>query len=242
MLYLLSYNPQLHTSTRELTALQKEIYQFYKAWIDWDQDSALEEAIEDFAAADHVRRLSKAIILGGILVQRCDPKFSSNIARAQKILSILTQPEYSFIIENYCKTYFAPNSGVAGARIKKLFKACGLNVEKLALKKNVQYLKTNVHTDNLVRMTTALHVACLQGDLAAVQRLIEEVHIDVNYIDRTGSTALMYAAYSGHLEIVKYLVAHGANLSIKNLKGGTAVRYAAYANNKKIVEFLNKNI
>lgn len=239
MLYLLSYNPQIHKTTRELTLLQKEIYQFYKAWIDWDQDSALEEAIEDFAASDQTRRLSKAIILGGILVQRCDPKFSSNVERAKKILSILTQPEYTFILDNYCKTYFAPNAGVAGARIKKLFKACGLNIDKLALKKNVQYLKTNVHTDNLVRMTTALHVACLQGDLSAVKRLIEEVHIDVNYIDRTGSTALMYAAYSGHFEIVKYLVEHGANLTIKNLKGGTAVRYAAYASNKKIVEYLN---
>ena len=47
-----------------MTALQKEIYSFYKAWVEWDQDLALEEAIEDFAAADEARRLSKAIILG----------------------------------------------------------------------------------------------------------------------------------------------------------------------------------
>ena len=100
MLYLLSYNPQIHTGLRELTALQKEIYQFYHAWVEWDQDSALEEAIESFAAADHVRQLSKAIILGGILVQRCDSRYKSHVARAKKILSILTQPNFSFILEN----------------------------------------------------------------------------------------------------------------------------------------------
>ncbi len=238
MLFVLGYNPRIHTSLRALAELQKEVYQFYKAWVDWDQDSALDEAIEDFAAADHVRRLSKAIILGGILVQRCNPKYSAHITRAKKILSILTQPEYSFILENYCKVFCRRKSGVAGMRVQRLFKECGLNIKNLALKKNVQYLKTNVHTDNLVRMTTALHVACLQGDFATVKKLVGDLHIDVNYLDRTGSTALMYAAYGGYLNIVKYLVENGANQEIKNLKGGTAAKYAAYVGNREIANYL----
>jgi ankyrin repeat protein len=239
MLYLLSYNPQVHTSLRELTALQKEIYVFYKAWVDWDQDTALEESIEDFEAADHKRRLSKAIILGGILVQRLDPNRSNHVARAKKILSILTQPDYVFILDNYCRIYNNARSGKAGMRVQRLFKLCGLDCNRLSLKKNVQYLKANIHADNLVRMTTALHVACLQGQLAAVKNLVEDVHIDINYLDRTGSTALMYAAYSGFEDIVRYLVEHGANISIKNLKGGTAIRYAAYAGHRSIVDYLN---
>lgn len=239
MLYLLSYNPKVHTTISALANLQKEIYQFYKAWIDWDQDLALEEAIEDCIAASGARRLSKAIILGSILIQRCDPKRNNNVLRAKKILSILSLPEFMFILENYCKVFYGPNAGVAGTRIQKLFKACGFDAENLILKKSVPYLKTNIHTDNLVRMTTALHVACLHGILPTVQQLVLEMHIDVNYLDRTGSTALMYAAYSGHFEIVKFLVEHGANVEIKNLKGGTALRYAAYASHKKIVEYLS---
>ncbi len=240
MLYLLSYNPNVHTSLKQLTTLQKEIYQFYSAWVEWDQDSAVEEAIEDFEAADKVRRLSKAIILGGILIQRCDAKIHSHLARAKKILSILTQPDYTFILDNYCKIFCKENAGKSASRVKRLFKACGLNTDKLRLKKAVQYLQTNVHSENLVRMTTALHIACLQGKIEVVKNLINEVHIDVDYLDRTGSTALMYAAYSGHLDIVKFLVGHGANISIKNLKGGTAARYAAYAGNRLIVEYLNQ--
>lgn len=239
MLYLLSYNPMIHTNLKQLTILQKEIYQFYNAWVEWDQDSALEEAIEDFEAADKVRRLSKAIILGGILVQRCDSRIPSHVERAKKILSILTQPDYIFILDNYCKIFCKDSAGKSGLRVKKLFKACGLNTDKLLLKKSVQYLQTNVHSENLVRMTTALHTACLQGKLEIVKNLINEVHIDVDYLDRTGSTALMYAAYGGYFDIVTFLVNHGANAAIKNLKGGTAVRYAAYAGHRAIVDFLN---
>jgi ankyrin repeat protein len=239
MLYLLSYNPQLHNNMRELTALQKEIYAFYKAWVEWDQDSALEEAIEDFEAADPSRQLSKAIILGGILVQRCDSKYRSHVMRAKKILSILTQPHYSFILQNYCKIFFKDNAGKPGVRIKKLFKLCGVDCTKLSMKNPVQYNQGNVHSENLVRMTTALHVACLNGNLEVAKHLVSELHIDVDYLDRTGSTALMYAAYSGHIELVRYLVEHGANINIKNLKGGTAARYASYAGHRDIVDYLN---
>lgn len=240
MLYLLSYNPQRQTNLKELTSLQKEIYQFYQAWVDWDQDSALEEAIEDLEAADSARQLSKAIILGGILVQRCDPRRPSHVNRAKKILSILTQTKFAFILENYCKVFFAAKADKKiSQRIKKLFKACDLDCDKLRLKKSVQYLQTNVHSENLVRMTTALHVACLQGNLEVAKNLVNELHIDVDYIDRTGSTALMYAAYAGHLELVKFLVEHGANINIKNLKGGTSARYAAYAGHREIVDYLN---
>ena len=241
MLYMLSYNPQLHNSMRELTALQKDIYQFYKAWVDWDQDSALEEAMEDFESADPTRQLSKAIILGGILVQRCDSRYSAHVNRAKKILSILTQPNFSFILDNYCKVFNQDAAGKTGQRVKKLFKACGLDCRNLSLKKSVSYMQANVHSENLVRMTTALHVACLHGNLEVAKHLISELHIDVDYLDRTGSTALMYAAYSGHLELVKFLVASGANVNIKNLKGGTAARYAAYAGHREIVDYLNSN-
>lgn len=240
MLFMLSYNSQRHVGLREMTTLQKAIYQFYNAWVDWDQDSALEEAMEDFEAADETRKLSKAIILGGILVQRCDSKFKQHVARAKKILSILSQQNFSFILENYYKIFYKQQAGRVGQRIKKLFKVCGLDCDNFSLKKSVSYMQGNVHSENLVRMTTALHVACLQGKLDVVKHLVTELHIDIDYLDRTGSTALMYAAYAGFMPIVKFLIANGANPNIKNLKGGTAARYAAYSGNREIVDYLAK--
>lgn len=240
MLYALSYLPRVHTTARDLANLQKEIYHFYNVWVDWDKDIALEEAIEDFEASDSVRRLSKAVILGGVLVQRCNPKSPVDLKRAKKILSILTQPSYNFIVDNYCKVFFRPDVGKAGQRVQRLFKACGLDLENITLKKSVPYLQANVHSENLVRMTTALHVACLHGQLAVVKNLLNELHIDIDYLDRTGSTALMYAAYAGHMDIVKFLLKHGANPGIKNLKGGTAAKYAAYAGYRDIADLLQQ--
>jgi ankyrin repeat protein len=239
MLYLLSFNPQIHNTLRDLSNLQKDIYQFYNAWVEWDKDSALDEAMEDFEAADSTRQLSKAIILGGILVQRCDARYKQHVVWAKKILSILTQPNFSFILDNLCKVFIKDQAGKSGQRVKKLFKVCGLNCDKLLMKKAVPYMQANVHSENLVRMTTALHIACLHGNVEVVDHLVHELHIDIDYLDRTGSTALMYAAYSGHLAIVKYLVENGANVNIKNLKGGTAARYAAYAGHREIVDYLN---
>ena len=48
-----------------------------------------------------------------------------------------------------------------------------------------------------------------------------DVRFDVDYVnfkDKSSRTALQYAAYSGHLEIVKLLVDAGAEVETKNSK------------------------
>ena len=240
MLFMLSYNPQLH-SKQNLNKLQKSIYNFYHTWINWDKNFALDEALEDFELACTLRKLSKAIILGGILIQRSSASDKSDVLRAKKILSILTQPNFQFILENYRKIYFKKIAGKVGEKVKKLFASCDLNINNLSLDKPINYYQATAHDENLIKMTTALHVACLTGKLEMVKYLVEKIKIDINYLDRTGSTALMYAAWKGYFDIVKYLIKHNANINIKNLKGGTANKYASHAGNKKIVKYLKEH-
>ena len=64
----------------------------------------------------------------------------------------------------------------------------------------------NINNHNEIRMTTALHVACLNNQYESVKYLLEKLNMDVNYQDRTGSTPLMYAAWKGNFKIVKYLI------------------------------------
>jgi len=221
--------------------MRQEVEKFYRSWVEWDKETALDEAIEDFTATNsESRQLSKALILGSILVQRCDPKFSLDISFAKKILGILTLPNYRFILQNYIRVFILQNKNKFKDKLKRLLLKCELDLKTLTLKNDSTYYKANVHSENLVRMTTALHVAALNNNLAAMKVLIENHAIDVDYLDRTGSTPLMYAAFKGNLEAVKYLLKKGANPAIKNLKGGTARRYAAYTKHFKVEQLFAK--
>ena len=58
-----------------------------------------------------------------------------------------------------------------------------------------------------------------------VKHLVASV-ADVNAVNSQGVTPLMLAAQTDNLEIVKYLVEHGAKVSTKCKKGKTAIDYA----------------
>lgn len=54
----------------------------------------------------------------------------------------------------------------------------------------------------------------------------------------TGTTALFFAAQSGHLEVVKILLEAGANLELASQDGGNALFVAVQSGNVKIVKEL----
>jgi ankyrin repeat protein len=64
------------------------------------------------------------------------------------------------------------------------------------------------------------------GLLAAVKYLIEETGADVNVADHEGNTALHHAAARGDLEMIKYLVSKGADVSRVNREGQTTADMA----------------
>jgi hypothetical protein len=57
--------------------------------------------------------------------------------------------------------------------------------------------------------------AARKGDAAAVRKLLDE-GVDVNTKFRYNATALFYACDHGHLEVVKVLLDHGADMSVKD--------------------------
>lgn len=64
------------------------------------------------------------------------------------------------------------------------------------------------------------------GMLAAVRYLVEELGADVNAADHEGNTALHHAAARGDVEMIKYLVAKGANPKAVNREGQTTADMA----------------
>jgi len=68
--------------------------------------------------------------------------------------------------------------------------------------------------------------AALEGDLDKVQLLLKQrVKCDVS--DQEGHTALMFAAYNGHSEIILALLDAGAEVDQKDLMDRTALLYGA---------------
>ena len=57
---------------------------------------------------------------------------------------------------------------------------------------------------------TALHWAC-EGGLVELCTCLLEHHADVNFLDRTGASALHRAAWNDHPAIIELLLANGAN-------------------------------
>ncbi len=89
----------------------------------------------------------------------------------------------------------------------------------------VDYTKRNRYGGN------ALIPACERGHVETVQLLLERSEIDVNHINNLGWTALIEAVILSdggprHIEIVRLLLAHGADPNIADRDGISPLKHA----------------
>lgn len=63
---------------------------------------------------------------------------------------------------------------------------------------------------------------------------------NINATDGIGSTALIAAAASNNTQAVKFLLDHGADITIKNDRGYTAISAAEYYNYDEVVKMIEK--
>jgi ankyrin repeat protein len=85
---------------------------------------------------------------------------------------------------------------------------------------------------------TPLNNAILKGDIEVVKKFIE-YGTDVNE-KSNGMSPLMIAARYNRVEIIKILLANGANLNLKDEKGFTALKHAELSNAKEAVQILKQ--
>jgi hypothetical protein len=134
MMFMLMFRGNLE-SRGEISALKKSIMQYYDTWVEWDKDRILNECIESFYDANKEKKAAKASILAAILFQRCRVSHKSEIERAKKILSILTLPEYNYILKTYIKVYYTRMAGKLGEDFLEMLSACGLDINTLTIRK-----------------------------------------------------------------------------------------------------------
>ena len=79
--------------------------------------------------------------------------------------------------------------------------------------------------------------AIMKGDIETVKRLIElGENVDKKSL---GMTPAIFAARYNKVEILKVLIANGADLSIRSDKGFTIKKYAELSNATEVLEVLN---
>lgn len=126
MLFLLLL--QHAKSAEELTTIQTKALNFYQQWLRWDQDRALDECIQSFQQADPARKATKAATLANILFQKCRYTNEIDLERAGKILKVLNNREYHYILKSYLKIYGKNKHDKMGVNLRQLLDHFGVNV------------------------------------------------------------------------------------------------------------------
>jgi len=85
-----------------------------------------------------------------------------------------------------------------------------------------------------------LQDAAGRGEIDKVRSLIRATPANINVRDG-GTTALHEATRAGHLEIVKLLVANGANVNATDFSGLTPLKLALGRRNVEVADFLRQN-
>ena len=78
------------------------------------------------------------------------------------------------------------------------------------------------------QMGEAFIQACLFGQTRVVEFLLDK-GVDPGAGANTAQTGFHYAAHSGHLEIVKLLIARKVSMEMKNMYGGTVLGQAVWS-------------
>ena len=79
-----------------------------------------------------------------------------------------------------------------------------------------------------------IHAAAMSGDLEAITLILSR-NVDINHTDQNsaGYSALIYAIIKNRVDVVKCLLANGANVNHKTIEGSTALHGAANTRGNK---------
>lgn len=125
MLYMLLHDHLQDPAKTE--SLVKEIMTFYRAWLEWDRDRAIEDWLQDFEKMALPRQKTKAALLGAVLFQACNPNRALDVARAKKILTILARKEFHYIVRTYANIFVHKKSS-KGKAYQQLIELCGYKI------------------------------------------------------------------------------------------------------------------
>lgn len=83
-----------------------------------------------------------------------------------------------------------------------------------------------------------LVISSANGDLVKVKEYVAKLG-SVNFVSLKGETPLGAAVYNGNLEVAKFLVESGANISYKDFEGRSSLDIARQRGHDNIYQYLS---
>lgn len=81
--------------------------------------------------------------------------------------------------------------------------------------------------------------AATHGNVSVIESMDLREPTNINGVDQYGWSALMMAAFAGHLKIIELLIDKGIDVSIVDSRGNSAISLAAKQNHQAIIDLLN---
>ncbi len=82
-------------------------------------------------------------------------------------------------------------------------------------------------------------LAAYQGHRELIELFLHN-GADINYRNKDGSTALIYATYQKHAECARILIDNKADVAVKDSKGASAIYWAKKHKMDDIVDIISK--
>ncbi|GAB4392697.1 MAG: ankyrin repeat domain-containing protein [Gammaproteobacteria bacterium] len=107
LMFMLLLDEAMASKVVDIEACKQQAMNFYNDWKEWDKSRALHFCTQSFydPNTSPARKASKAATLAAILYQECEFGKPTDFAKAEKILDILMQEEYQYILRTYVEIF-----------------------------------------------------------------------------------------------------------------------------------------
>ncbi len=105
LLFLLLLQSQRGSKGFDMRKAQQEALEIYDEWLAFDKDRALTFCMQSFYQVNPARKATKAAIVAAVLFQDYNYDSPADRERAEKMIPILTHPDYVYILKVYVEVF-----------------------------------------------------------------------------------------------------------------------------------------
>jgi hypothetical protein len=131
IMFLLLHEEQGGNDTK---GCEQEALHFYNRWREWDKRRSLNFCLQSFKTANPARKATKAALLAAILFQVCDYENIDDREKANKILTILSQPEHIQVLKCYASVFNQNRDNIMWKNFSNYLEDFGVDIDKLLFK------------------------------------------------------------------------------------------------------------